>query len=137
VTTSLQEHTHRRPGPEQMARPVLQFDLASEIEQLLREPEWTMGRNARTLVKYDDLRVVLIVLRAGARIPGHLTDGRISIHTVRGHIRVQVQEETCNLVAGALLALDHRVLHDVEAVDDSAFLLTIAWPAQSSPRSRK
>ncbi len=124
------EHTHRRPDSRQMAGPALQYDLACEIEQLLREPEWKIGHNAKTLVKHDDLRVVLIVLRAGARIPGHVTDGRISIHTVRGHIRVQAQGETCNLPAGALLALDHRLPHDVEAVDDSAFLLTIAWPGR-------
>ena len=29
---------------------------------------------------------------------------------------------------GGVLALDHGVLHDVEALEESAFLFTIAWP---------
>jgi hypothetical protein len=32
------------------------------------------------------------------------------------------------LSAGQLLVMDCGVLHDVEAVEESAFLLTIAWP---------
>ena len=36
-------------------------------------------------------------------------------------------EETVDLPAGRLLALDRNIKHDVEAAVDSAFLLTIAW----------
>lgn len=32
--------------------------------------------------------------------------------------------------AGPLLALDQGLLHDVEALEQSAFLLTIAWPGE-------
>lgn len=119
----------RRPDAGEMAAPLLQFDLASELEQLRGEPEWSSGQNAKTLVKHDDLRVVLIALRAGARIPDHQTDGRISIHTVRGHVRVRVQDQVRDLPMGTLLALDQALAHDVEALEDSAILLTIAWPA--------
>jgi hypothetical protein len=39
-----------------------------------------------------------------------------------------------DLPVGHLLVLDRAVLHDVEAQEESAFLLTIAWPegAESS-----
>jgi len=57
-------------------------------------------------VKYDDLRIVLIALRAQTRIPGHLADGRISVHTLRGHIRMRALERTFDLRAVNLLALD-------------------------------
>ena len=74
-----------------MAAPFLEFDLKRELEQLHSEPGWGTGQNARTLVKYDDFRVVLTALRARARLPGHQTEGRISIQTVVGHIQVQAQ----------------------------------------------
>lgn len=119
---------HRRPHPQPMAATYLEFDLTSEIEQLHREPEWNTGRNAKTLIKYDDLRVVLLALRAQTRIPDHRTDGRISIQTVRGHLRIRADGRTFNLPMGGLLALDGGLVHDVEAVEDSALLLTIAWP---------
>ena len=103
------------------------------MQTLHSEPEWASGQNARTLVKFDDFRVVLITLRARARVPGHLTKGRISIQTVDGRIQMHADGRTFALYRGALLALDQGVPHDVGASEDSAFLLTIAWPSWRWP----
>jgi quercetin dioxygenase-like cupin family protein len=113
-----------------MAGPFLEFDLAREVEQLRGEPASASGHNAKTLVKYDDFRIVLTALKAHTCIPGHRNDGRISVQTVRGHIRMRALGRTFDLPAGSLLALDQGVPHDVEALEDSAFLLTIAWPGR-------
>ena len=123
--------SQRRPHSSSMAEPYLEFDLGREVEQLHREPEWERGQNARTLVKYDTMRVVLTALKARARIPEHHTEGRITVHTVSGHILVHAEGRTFDLRAGAVLALDQGVRHDVEAIEDSAFLLTIAWPGKA------
>jgi quercetin dioxygenase-like cupin family protein len=122
---------HRRPHAPPMAAPFLEFDLKRELEQLHSEAGWGTGQNARTLVKYDDFRVVLTALKARARLPGHQTEGRISIQTVVGHIQVRAQGRTFDLAAGSLLALDRGIPHDVEALEESAFLLTIAWPGRN------
>jgi quercetin dioxygenase-like cupin family protein len=114
-----------------MGTPFLEFDLTRELEQLDREPRPTSGHNAKTLVKYDDFRIVLIALRAKARIPGHQAEGRISVHTIRGHIRIRALQRTFDLPTGSLLALDRGLAHDVEALEDSALLLTIAWPGRN------
>ena len=123
--------SHRRPHSPTMAAPYLEFDLVRELEQLHREPEWQTGQNARTLVKYDTLRVVLTSLKAHARIPEHRTEGRISIQALRGRIHVRAEGRTFDLSAGTLLALDQGISHDVEALEDSAFLLIIAWPGST------
>jgi quercetin dioxygenase-like cupin family protein len=125
---------HRRPHSPPMAALFLEFDLTREIEQLHREPEWTTGQNAKTLVKYDDFRVVLTALKTRARLPGHQTEGRISIQTITGHIQVRAQGRTFDLPTGTLLALDQGLSHDVEALEESAFLLTIAWPGRNEKR---
>lgn len=114
-----------------MAAPYLEFDVAKELQQMRSEPEWQTGHNAKTLVKYDNLRVVLIALKARARLPGHQTEGRISIQTIQGQIHVRAEGRTFYLPAGNLLALDRGLAHDVEAVEESAFLLTIAWPGEA------
>lgn len=119
---------HRRPHTPPMAASFLEFDLIRELEQLHREPDWNRGQNAKTLVKYDDFRVVLIALKARARLPGHQNKGRISIQTVAGQLLVRAEGRTFDLPVGTLLALDHDLPHDVEALEESAFLLTIAWP---------
>ena len=125
-----EDRQHRRPHPRAMAAPFLEFDLARELDQLQREPQPPNGQNAKTLAKYDDLRIVLIVLKARARIPGHRAEGRVAVHTIRGHIRMRALERTFDLPAGSLLTLDQGVPHDVEALEDSAVLLTIAWPGR-------
>jgi quercetin dioxygenase-like cupin family protein len=79
-------------------------------------------------VKHADFRIVLVALGAKTRIPGHHAKGRISIQTVAGHIVVRAEGRTFDLHTGSLLVLDQSLPHDVEAIEDSAFLLTIAWP---------
>jgi quercetin dioxygenase-like cupin family protein len=127
-----EDRQHRRPHPRAMAAPFLDFDLGRELDQLQRELQPPNDQNAKTLVKYDDLRIVLIALKARARIPGHRAEGRVAVHTIRGHIRMRALERTFDLPAGSLLTLDEGVAHDVEALEDSAVLLTIAWPGRDS-----
>ncbi len=75
-----------------------------------------------------DLRVVLTVLKANSRIDRHKADGRISVQTIEGHIRMHALGKEYDLARGHLLTLERGATHDVEAVEDSAFLLTIARP---------
>ncbi len=114
----------------QLAKPLLHFNMPREIRSL-RDEEWWLrrsGRNSRTLVKYPDFRIVLVEMRAGAVMSEHRAEGRISIHCLAGKIRVKAAGEAVDLPAGQLLALDCGIPHDVEAVKDCAFLLTISWP---------
>jgi quercetin dioxygenase-like cupin family protein len=117
-----------------MVGPYLEFDIARELEQLHREAGWESGQNAKTLVKYAGLRIVLIALQARSRIPGHQTEGQISIQNIAGRIQVRAQGRTFDLRSGGLLALEQGLPHDIEALEESAFLLTIAWPgAKDTP----
>ena len=107
-----------------------QFDLDSEISTLEAHKPWPQGMTSKTLLKTGDLRIVLIVMEAGARMNKHHTDGRLSIQVLRGAIRTRVRNDVIDVTPGRLLALDRSIEHDVEAREDSAFLLTIAWPSE-------
>jgi len=122
------EVTRRRPHTSSMSSPFLEFDLTSEVDRLHGESTWNTGQNARTLIKYDDLRVVLIALKGGARIPEHKTNGRISVQVLSGHVRLNASGRAFNLLPGSVLSLEERAPHDLEALEESALLLTIAWP---------
>lgn len=113
-----------------LSEPLLQFDLANELDQLHRDESWRhpAGRSSKTLVKHADLRIVLLAMKANTRMHEHTAAGRISIHSIEGHLRLHLPERVVDLPAGHLLALDQCVPHDVEAVEDSAFLLTLSWP---------
>jgi hypothetical protein len=83
----------RRPHPQPMGTPFLEFDLAGELEQLAREPQPIGGQNAKTLVKYDDLRIVLIALRANGATSGFEQSSGRSIY----------RPEVCSPSTGACL----------------------------------
>jgi len=114
-----------------LAAALLTLDLNREIEQLRSEGRWQSGHTAKTLAKYPDLRVVLIVMKAGGRLEKHQTERRISVQTLDGKIRFNTAERSVDLPAGQMLTLERGIPHDIESAIDSAFLLTIAWPHAS------
>ena len=115
-------------APEATEGPSLTFDLAEQIRQLRQEHYWQSGRNSKTIVKYPDFRIVLTAIQAKTTIHEHHSAGRISVQTVEGHIRMHADGKEFDLPAGRLLVLDRAMPHDVVAIEDSAFLLTVAWP---------
>src|ERR1017187_4692207 len=106
-----------------LSESVLQFNLTSELAQLPRDESWLQatGRSSKTLVKYPDLRIVLIAMKANTRMHEHTASGRISVHSLNGHIRLHLPDRVVDLPAGHLLALDQCVPHDVEKSEESAF----------------
>lgn len=114
----------------QLDQPVLRFDLPAEIAHLKQQEAWREGRSpsSTTLVKHPDLRVVLVAMRRGEHLAEHRTAARITVHTLAGHIRLHLGQVVEDVPAGQLLVLDRELHHDVEALEDSAFLLTLAWP---------
>jgi quercetin dioxygenase-like cupin family protein len=124
----------QRPA-EHLAGLLLTFDLAHELERLRREPSYQQGsRNADTLVHEPDFRIVLVAMKPGGRLQEHHAAARISVQTLAGRVRLQLLDRTVDLPAGHLLALESSIEHDVEALEESAFLLTIAWPEGQDAR---
>ena len=104
------------------------FDLTLIESQLRAEPAYLReGHTARTLVREADLRAVLVVMKAGARMAEHRANETATVHAIHGHVRLRLAEQTVDLPAGQLLMLDKGLKHDVEAVEDSAFVLTLGW----------
>lgn len=88
--------------------------------------------SSTTLVKTDTLRIVLMALRAGARLHEHHADGRLSVQVLEGEIEFGVDSGQCQLGPGTLISLEARVAHRVTARSDATLLLTIAWPSAES-----
>ena len=113
---------------------IIQCDLLEEIQNLHKEDAWLQntGPSSTTLVKHPDLRIVLLTMKKKMCMHQHSTAARISVQTLVGHIRLSLPDHTVELPAGQLLVLDQCVPHDVEAQEDSAFLLTLSWHGQGS-----
>lgn len=105
------------------------FDLATIEREMRGEDVYAReGHTARTLVREPDLRIVLLVMKAGSRVPEHHADGTASVHVLSGHVRLSLPDRVVDLSTGQLLVLERGLRHAVEAVAESTFLLTLGWP---------
>ncbi len=107
--------------------PVLHFDLLHESNELRKEAFWSRGRNAKTLAKHGDLRVVLEVMKAGQELRQHHADGTVLIQLLQGRVRSSMLDQILELSPGQLLVLDPNLPHNLRALEDSVVLLTIGW----------
>jgi quercetin dioxygenase-like cupin family protein len=114
----------------QLAGPLLQFNLFEELRQLRHEDSWprATGRSSKTLAKYPDLRILLVLMKANTQINEHRAEGRVSIHALLGKICIHLPDQKLNLTVGQLLVLHCGMVHKAEALEESAFLLTVSWP---------
>lgn len=130
--SSQRANLNRLPGLE---AEVIRRNIHDELEKLKKAPSWQResGRSAETLVKYKEFRIVLVGMKPGSYMSHHRAEGPISIQVIQGKLRVHLPEDrTEDLQTGELLTLDRCLEHDVEALEESAFLLTIAWPEAMS-----
>jgi len=114
-----------------------QFDLHQEIADSEQKKPWQSGHFAKTLFKKHDHRVVLITMENAAKMKEHHADGTISVQVLKGQIRFSVHGKPHNLKPGNLLTLGASIKHEVEALEDSAFLLTISWPSDEELAAMK
>jgi quercetin dioxygenase-like cupin family protein len=109
----MDEHVHKNSAA---------FDLCEEVDAL-------HGDSRKVLVASPDFQIVLRTLPAKARIADHRDHGRISVQTVRGHIRMHAGDREYDLLPGNIAIVDHGVTHGIEVLEDSAFLLTASMHA--------
>jgi len=84
------------------------------------------GRTAKTLVNAGRLGVEVVALRKGTSMAEHHVMGHVTIHVLRGALRVTTHEGPADLGSGDLLVLAPNVTHSVSARRDARFLLTLA-----------
>lgn len=99
------------------------FDLAHEAQGLAhaQNPE----RIGRTIARLGTLRLTVMNLKAGSIVQRHKTDHELSIQTVSGHVALRTELEQVDLPAGRVAILERDVVHDIEAHEDSAILITV------------
>jgi quercetin dioxygenase-like cupin family protein len=110
-----------------VAGPLLQLRLNEQLERLRQEPTWhTSGHNAITLAKKPTLRVVLMLLGKGAKISEHQAAGPLTFHVLTGSVTFRAADRAERVRSGELIVLEPAVAHEVEALEESACLLTLA-----------
>lgn len=77
-----------------LAEALLRFDLQQELHQLRREVSWgrEAGCSSRTLGKYPDFCIVLVLMKAATYMGEQKAEARISIQVLVGRIRLHLPE---------------------------------------------
>lgn len=96
-------------------------------EQLEIARSGSSGRSARTVHGGHEhvLRQTVIALRGGSSLSEHANPGEATVHVLRGRVRLVAPHATWEGRAGDLIVVPD-CLHSLEAVEDSAVLLTVA-----------
>jgi len=124
------------------------LELAQEIAALYDDAASRHdGWSAKTLATHDDVSTMLFAMKAGCRIGVDPAEGGVQLRILDGHLELHVgdvwdqlsfpirhtegacsffalYDHTIDLPVGSVLALD-AVPHDIEALDDSAFILDV------------
>ena len=109
------------------------FGLRDEIEGLRAEAPYTEGdRNAATLAKEVDFRVLLSVLRSGATLDEQNGEARASIQLLEGRATLRGDGEDSEMGEGDVAVIDSGQPWFLTAQADCAVLLTLAWPREKA-----
>ena len=102
------------------------FDLPRIAKELLEDETFRKsGRVARTLVRGEQMTVVLTAVAAGTELQEHNSIGPILISVLSGAIAVSVAAKSAemSLSAGSAAVLSPDCAHRVVGKADSAFLI--------------
>lgn len=113
----------------ELDEPLVQSNLPAEIENLRLADSWQRGtgRSSKTLLNSPACGILLVAMKQNTVTKEHRVEGRITIHTLVGHVRLKLPDQTVEVPAGNLLMLDRGIVHDIQAVKESVFLLTMCW----------
>ena len=101
--------------------------LTALAEELIAEArEHSSGRTARTVHGGHEhaLRQTVIALAGGHQLGEHESPGEATIQVLAGRVRLVADEQKWEGAAGDFLIIP-PARHDLEALDDSAVLLTV------------
>lgn len=103
------------------------FSLDAMVRDLLKRAREGSGRAADTVIGGHErvMRQTVIAMVEGAALSEHENPGEASVHVLAGRVRLATRDASWEGRSGDLLEVPGSP-HSLEALEDSAVLLTVA-----------
>ena len=104
------------------------MNLNHFIKQIKGEEIWAKSdKNSITVFKSDTMRVLLIGLHKDGMLKPHTANGDITVQTLSGRMIFKTPKGETELCTGQMIALHSNIEHSVVALEESFFLVTLAF----------
>ncbi|HLP72132.1 MAG TPA: hypothetical protein VK155_04455 [Bacteroidales bacterium] len=102
------------------------FDIPSIIEDLKQEKSWIDGElSSVILLNSPSVKVLLTILHSGTEVISYQANDSITFQIINGSLVLHIKEESVVLGKGELLTLTDNVKYSFDAVEETAFLMTL------------
>ena len=121
------EATANRPeGARTIDDAFVKIDLRAFAQQVKEESAWRdSDRNAITVFKTDSVTIVLSAMHKGATMIKQSTGDLMEVHVQEGSLKFEANDNVILLAAGEMALLHKGYSYDIEALEESVFLLTL------------
>jgi len=116
----------RQHPAERFAKPVIAIDLKDVADRLRVEPgAGEDGHRQESLYSFGGYTAALFVFGKFTRLREHKAKGVVSIHVLKGLMKVTAGDEVHEMHGGQILMLAPGVLHSLAALDESEVLVSV------------
>lgn len=117
----LRRHSEERFAPQQ-----IRLDLNAIASRLRAEPHTgERGHRQETLYHHSGLTIALFLFERFAHLSPHRAKGVVSMHVLRGRLKITAEQQVHELQSGQMLVLAPGMEHAVAAEEESEMLLTV------------
>ena len=101
--------------------------VATDANSLVGELEIEPGTfRTRRVFKGAGVTLIRLAFDAGTVMKGHTAVAPIIVQVLSGHAAMQIGDEHVDMPEGAVIHIDAKVPHSVEAITSAHLLLTLA-----------
>lgn len=120
--------TDNRPeGDRSIDAPLLLMDIPKYIQQVKEEEAWRVNdRNAITLFKTNNIRLLLIALHAGAEMHTERPENVLILQVLEGRLQLRTNAALININKEQALALHEQIVYSITAIEEAVLLLTVS-----------
>lgn len=116
-----------RPHPDiRFAAEQVEIDLPATVARLRSEPQaGERGHRQETLYHQRGLTMALFLFDRFTHLTEHQANGIVSMHVMRGQLKITVEDQVHELRSGQMLVLAPGLKHAVAAEEESEMLVTV------------